>query len=446
MAKDNKSTGKGNKGSKKKEKKLKVVNKNTKLSRRSNYTKVKRSKNKDKNARDARIANFNAKKYYTYREVDSDESILSLGRIGDIAGVDKSNMKALVRANMVPTFDYDNYAYRGGFNRMQFPYHQTAISNVREYLFFTKPDLNILTPGGEGEAEFVLPHQISNDDFWIHMFKHYRRVMADLSVNCMRKSRKYDQYFFIPMLSNFVRSNLDLPGVSAETTETGSTMYGTNIQYRKTSLKSDENYDFSLDFIDIPSLDLYYFFKMWDQYATYKDLGMIGPRENIAKNNKSLSTGYYRINKVLHDQIAIYKFIVSGDDMETILYYAKLTGCFPKSVPRDTFGNFKGEGPLQYSIDWHAQFVEDMKPVILKEFNSICRTYFERNKTTDINSAYKVGDPRYYGFTMADMFDDNGLLDGRHMDHPYVHMVINEGSNEKDAADKYRFVLKWYNK
>ena len=406
---------------------------------------------------------FNANTDYrykepTYTEKDSESSLLELGRIGDIVNTpddivaSPKKLETLLRANMVPTFDYDDYVYRKKFNRTQFPYHQAAISNVREYLFFTKPDLNIL------KDDTTLSDAFNYDDFWIHMYKHYRRVIADLSLasETRRQDVIEDKNLFIPMLTNFVASNLDLPGVSAETTETSSNIYGTNIQYRKTSLKSDENYDFSLDFIDIPTLDLYHFFKMWDQYTTYKDLGMVGPRdyENPKQSEYPgyLNTGYYRQNKVLHDQISIYKFIVNGDDMETILYYAKLTGCFPKSVPREVFGNFKGEGPLMYSIDWHAQFVEDMKPAILKEFNAICRAYFQQTgRDGNIKENNLKGIPEYYGYKQVDMFrgESNGgygILDGRHMSHPYVQMVAQEGAKEEEIADNFKFVLKWYDK
>ena len=60
--------------------------------------------------------------------------------------------------------------------------------------------------------------------------------------------------------------------------------------------------------------------------------------------------------------------------MSTIIHYSKLTGCFPKSVPRDSMGQVR-DGIISYSIDWHAQFVEDMNPIILQEFNSLAIKY-----------------------------------------------------------------------
>lgn len=290
------------------------------------------------------------------------------------------------------------------FNRYQLGTPYFGVTNTREYLFFTKPDLHIMNSGVNINE---LNPELANRYFWIEMRQRYRRVISDLQASAARSNNERDGHIFIPMLTNAVNSSLELPSSTADTTETGSTIYGTNIQYRKGSHKSDENYDFSLDFIDMPGLDVYHFFKMWDEYENLKDLGVVSPptftekvnriysynqKKNKDKNSKekytstndtTKNTGLYRSNKILHDQIAIYKFVVDGADGETIIHYSKLIGCFPKSVPRDAFSNFKGEGLIQYSVDWHAQFVEDMNPEIIIEFNALCQAYFKANSIND---------------------------------------------------------------
>jgi hypothetical protein len=214
------------------------------------------------------------------------------------------------------------------------------------------------------------------------MLSHYKRIIGYLqgdsagdlftwSGNKGKTSTNTDyRHEFIPLLTNMVAGSLDMPSKSAETVETGSNIYGTTIQYRKSSYKSDEGYDFSLEFYDTRWLDVYHLFRMWDEYCSLKDIGILGPPGKKDNNG-------WRKYKRLHDQIAIYKFIVDADDMSTILYYAKFTGCFPKSVPREAFSEVK-EGIISYSVEWHAQFVEDMNPVILYEFNTLCDKYLKR--------------------------------------------------------------------
>ena len=83
----------------------------------------------------------------------------------------------------------------------------------------------------------------------------------------------------------------------------------------------------------------------------------------------------YIENKIIHDQFAIYKFIVD-EDMETILYWGKYYGVMPRSLPRDVFSNPNFETGLSYSINFRAAFFEDMKPEILEDFNYLSQEYY----------------------------------------------------------------------
>jgi len=125
-------------------------------------------------------------------------------------------------------------------------------------------------------------------------------------------------------------------------------------------MTSDRDFDFSLEFKDSKFLEVYMFFKMYDEYERLKWLGQVSPRDNYIRN------------RVLHDQVAIYKIITAEDGM-TILYWARATGCMPLSVPRDSMSGLDGE--LTFSVNWKAQFVEDMNPNILIDFNKILKSY-----------------------------------------------------------------------
>ena len=91
----------------------------------------------------------------------------------------------------------------------------------------------------------------------------------------------------------------------------------------------------------------------------------------------------YTINKVLHDQISIFKFVVA-DDGETIIHYSKLYGCRPQGVPRDTFSDLNPSNGLRYSISWKAAFVEDMDPLILYDFNELTKKMISGKKDAPI--------------------------------------------------------------
>lgn len=243
--------------------------------------------------------------------------------------------------------DYFNKFFRFGYLD---PYR--TLLNTKEYLFFTKPDFHLFADS-TGSA---LNPEIASDPFYMDCFKRYKPVMQ-----CLTKSLKGSRSPFLNVLSAKVNSNLELPSIVADPIETAATAYGTQIKYQISTITSDQNYDFSLEFNDDKELNIYYLFKIWNSYVG--DKGVVSP---INDN--------YVLNKILHDQICIYKFIVD-DDGETILFFAKLFGVWPKNVPRDTFGTLSKDGGLSYSINFNATFVVDSNPAFLVNFNDLVKPY-----------------------------------------------------------------------
>lgn len=228
-----------------------------------------------------------------------------------------------------------------------------ALSNTREYLFFTKPDLHILQMDDYGSViSQELNEHLGYIPFWIDLWKSRRNT----TIPCLQNSLSEDP--FNHLLQNQVSSNLEIPSLSSETIDTPTNMYGVGYSYRGSSEASDDNPEFSLEFKDTRYLDTYYFFKAYEEYETLKHHGVIAPSK------------YYTVNKILHDQFSIYKFLVD-DDMETIVYFGKMYGVFPKSLPRDTFSNPNFDNGLSYSIDFKAAFYEELKPDILSDFNAL---------------------------------------------------------------------------
>lgn len=234
------------------------------------------------------------------------------------------------------------------FSRFGYYNPYTPLVRTREYIFFTKPDLHLFNQGNTTE----LNSEIASEPFFIDALDRYKEVMKQLQI-----SNKENKIPFIPLLSNTVRSRLELPGISSMEVEGPSNIYGDDIPYRWSSEQSDNNHEFSLEFEDSKYLEVYMFFKIYDEYQRKKSRGAITPPDRN-----------YIYNKILHDQFSAYKIIV-GEDGETIIFYAKLWGVYPKKVPREAFSDLADEEKLKFSVDFNATFVEDMNPVILSEFN-----------------------------------------------------------------------------
>ena len=240
---------------------------------------------------------------------------------------------------------YDKFSRFGYLD----PYN--ALNTTREYIFITKPDLHIFN----GHTTHNLNPELENIPIWKDGFERYRNVLGQLQYTA---NDIYNP--FVNILTNSIKSNLDLPGVTATEIETNENIYGTHMTYRRSSLTTDEHHEFSLEFEDTKFLEVYSWFKFYDEYCKLKDLGMVSP-----------VYPEYTINRILYDQMAAYKFIV-GEDGESLIYWAKLWGVYPKSVPRDVFSDLSSmTNGLRFSVNFHSIFVDDMDPTILAEFNQI---------------------------------------------------------------------------
>lgn len=280
---------------------------------------------------------------------DNKSGISSIPNLLPTLNSDLEVFRKLLKSNGI--YKRSDIDWLNKFNRFGCidPYN-TVLGPVREYVFFTRPDLHIF----KDATPSILNPEIGNMAYFVDLMQRgYGPVLQQLQYSCNSSSP------FMNILSNTKASNLDLPGMNASDTETSANLYGTRIFYREDAYSGDENFDFSIDFEDSKYLEVYTIFKAYELYQQKKAVGSITPPSDS-----------YIINKVLHDQISIYKFLV-GEDGETLIHWSKLYGCYPKSVPRDSFSEIPMDGHLKYSIQWKASFVEDMEPNILDDFNKL---------------------------------------------------------------------------
>jgi hypothetical protein len=287
---------------------------------------------------------------------------------------------------------FNNYSRYGFID----PYNTTK--KTKEYLFFTRPDLHLLSSSGDINEELL-----NSSSFFQDAITRYPHCAEMLQYS----SNTNNNNPFTPLLTNAVNSSLDLPAIDAEYIYTGQNVYGTRINYRGSSFKADYDFDFSLEFKDSKFLDVYMYFKMYDEYERLKWMGQVSP-PNMQ----------YIMKKVLHDQTSIYKIITAEDGM-TILYFARVVGVTPSSVPRDSMSNLEGE--LTFNVSFKGQFVYDMDPRILTDFNRISQTYRTGTKNLPLFNT------------------DTKTYDGRWAKCPYI--VIRSGTT--DTLKRNKYYLMW---
>lgn len=225
------------------------------------------------------------------------------------------------------------------------------LNNTTQYVFFTKPDLHIVNPGSGGMR---MNSELAGNSFFYDLVRLYPDVVRELQSSAPRSSRDP----FSHLLSFGVNSALDVPSIEATTIDTPQTMFGTSIEYMGNSEASDGNPTFSLEFVDSKELELYYFFKGYQEYHNERKSGAVTPPSRS-----------YTFQRKLHNVMGCYKFLVD-EDMETLIYWAYFWGVYPISAPREAFSDPSFPDGLTYTVNFKAGFVEDMTPAILVEFNN----------------------------------------------------------------------------
>lgn len=263
---------------------------------------------------------------------------------------------------------YDTSFYR--IRRID-PYFQ--VEGGTEYLFFTKPDLNIIDSSGNlvsflYQNSSIYGYNIEGINsgpatipYFVDLYNNgYHQTFADLCKSAHSAKAGGDSGCpFVRILSNRKVSNLDVPDIVVNELETAQNMYGTRIFYPTSSMKSDEDVEFSVEFEDTQFLEVYHFFKAYDVYRQFKYNGLLAPKEVHIRT------------KNLHDHMSIYKFIVDTDG-ETILYYAKATGVYPKSISRSAFSELQDKSGLKINVTFKLSgWFEDMEPNIITDFNQL---------------------------------------------------------------------------
>lgn len=276
-----------------------------------------------------------------------------------------------------------------------------TLTGTREYIFFTKPNLHLF----DNYDDSKLNPELANFPYFEDMHENYRDVLRSLSLD---NSASKTITPFMNALTWAVNSSLDLPDIAGDSVTTSATVDGVELNYMWAA-GGDNNFEFSLEFEDTKYLDIYNIFKAWGEYSRLKSSGLVTPPDDS-----------YIINQQLHDQIAIYKFIVS-DDLETIIHYSKFFGVYPLGVPRSLFGSLdsKSAGNLNISVNFKANFIEDHEPLILSDFNELVSSYGSSSNFS----------PLFNSVT--------GLMNGKPVGMPYV---VKEFSNTRSA---YVYKLKW---
>lgn len=343
----------------------------------------------------------------------------------------------------------DDIRYYDRFSRFGLldPYNKLTFG--KEYLFFTKPDLHIYEPNTT-----TLQDTLANDPFFKDLHARHPHVIGQLqrSAGATSKTTQQIKSPFMNLLTNSVVNTLELPTLTAGTMEGPSNMWGGSNTYRKDSWMGDEGVEFSLEFEDCKTLDIYYMLKAYENYHRYMMMGYIYPPNigSAAADNDGNYFDQYTENKELHTTFGIYKFIVD-DDYTTLLYWAYVCGAYFVNTPRDAFNGIDGvvNDGLKYSVDFKAFCCDDMNPVILSNFNNyVLDAYTETSSYEECTLNNHVSSD---GTVLSELPSDKSInfyttMNGEWPLFPLIKQADRTGTDGLPNTMDHKYELVWYKK
>ncbi len=293
----------------------------------------------------------------------------------------------------------NEYAYRtsgaGGFSNQyqqaftgfdKYGYNPIAPNTVLSgYTFITRPKLN-LSPGAvksHPTLGFLDTVNLDSPLFIIRCLldtkfcEDYRAYVS----NCHMVDFNSP---FLKILTNCTRSHSGWPDLNGDTTTTDGGYFNED---QTAFLGYDElnrTYDLTIEFTDIQGGHVMALFYYWFLYLS------------ALKRNKVMAYGEDIDRRRLCYTVSIYRFLLDPSK-QTLVGWAKATGCFPKSVPIGALFNINsGEihvsSAQRFSIPFVANKIEYNEPFILTDFNTVTRRF---KPNIDSGLIAPINDPKY---------------------------------------------------
>lgn len=249
------------------------------------------------------------------------------------------------------------------FNRNKTAFPDKELNKTFAYVFFTRPDLNILT--NTSGTNYSLHEQVCHDGKFIYLWRNNPWCLKSL----VKGGNPYHK--FMTFLSNEALS-FEVGDQVIKTHEHGETYNGHKIVYGRSDIESNVAGEMSVRYIDTVNLDVYKLHLAWLDYISKVSRGIVTPKRE------------YITNKILDYACSCYYFLC-GPDGHTILYWQKLTGVFPINTGENVFSWDSGTllAKPEINIKYMYAFKSAMDPIIIEEFNELI------SKSGNVKSSYE---------------------------------------------------------
>lgn len=300
---------------------------------------------------------------YDYRFLPDDNRLVSTGH----GSLEDRLMKA--RASLgIPVHGNNDIAKSMKYymyNRFKTPDTNLAHNRNMTFIFFTRPDLNLLDNGAKANSQTV------NNTESAMIWRRYPEVFKMLT----DYRRCGDDNNFNMLLSN------QISALTVSDEELGQIRHGRS--WNEHEMQYGDSYTgrtagtLSCTFTETSDFAVLNLIKLWMTYIDNVSRGAWSPSYNltyISEKTRGLDitpTQSHVYDRALDYAASIYMFKV-GPDGEDVLYWTKYYGVFPINSAASSLNweNGIGETP-KLSINFAYSYKRDMNPMSLVEFNDV---------------------------------------------------------------------------
>lgn len=232
------------------------------------------------------------------------------------------------------------------YNRFKHPMADSILTKGYLHVFFTRPDCNFLTTDGT-----MLNTHVRSDPTLKYAFARNPDLIKQL---VLRNGMSHD---FMLYLSNRARS-FSLIDDGLKYDAYGKSQNGYQIAFGRRR-DGDLSKTFQIHYEEDRNLNILNLHKIWIDYASNVYSGKWYPRME------------YIWGKIIDYACSVY-VILTAEDFETIIYWAKYYGVFPTVVPYSALSWSATEGAVKspsFDIVYAYSWKEDWNPLALTELN-----------------------------------------------------------------------------
>lgn len=253
-----------------------------------------------------------------------------------------------------PDLSFNESTVYSDFNRFRQVFPREELETMRQYVFFVKPDLNLLAVSDPN----YLTKNVQDDPTFRYLHTEnpgLLRYLCNYTFGTNPSSGK--GHDFIPFLVGRTNS-YQVSDFQLSQYEDAQLFTGYKYVYPGNANASLSGVSFEIEFREDKDLHVTKFFYAWVYYI-----------DGLLKGNFLPRTQY--IGTKIADYMTSVYYIVTGPDGSEIKFFNKVVGAFPLSAPFSNWG-FTGptsQPPTTVTIPFAGATPEALNPTILAEFN-----------------------------------------------------------------------------